>query len=399
MTRDRLGQVAGYVTLAVFLVAALLSLIGPLQDSPGEANLYALQADAFLHGRLHLTQHFHDTAVFQGRFYVPFPPFPALLVMPIVALVGLHQTNMVLVSLLLAVGSVFVLASVFRRLAVPRQTAIWLLAAFFLGTSYWGSVHMSRGVWFTAHIVSAACLLLAINEALGKRRGLLVGLLLGFSFLSRQFTLFYAPFLAALLWWRSEQAPIRRRWLRLLWLAVGVGLCGAGYLWFNWARFGNPLDTGYNYLRLGGMLQERFARHGLFSARYLWFNLYEMFVQGFHVDFTDASQLLGWERNPFGTSLVVASPFLLLAFRARWNRWVLVAAWVGTVAILAPTMLYYNNGWWQINAQRFSMDFVPVLILLTALGAKRGLGPYWKGAILWSLFLNALAWMIIPALA
>ena len=62
-------------------------------------------------------------------------------------------------------------------------------------------------------------------------------------------------------------------------------------------------------------------------------------------------------------------------------------------------MLYYNNGWWQINAQRFSLDFVPVLMVLTALGAKQGLGPYWKGAILWSLFLNALAWVLIPALA
>ena len=48
-------------------------------------------------------------------------------------------------------------------------------------------------------------------------------------------------------------------------------------------------------------------------------------------DFTDPSQLMGWERNPFGTSLVVASPFLLLALRAKWNRWVLAAAWVGTV--------------------------------------------------------------------
>ena len=120
MTRARLGEIAGYVVLAAFLVAALFSLIGPLQDSPGEANLYALQADAFLHGRLDLPQHFHDTAVFEGRFYVPFPPFPALLVTPIVALVGLHRTNMVLVSLLLAIGSVFVLASILRRLAVPR---------------------------------------------------------------------------------------------------------------------------------------------------------------------------------------------------------------------------------------------------------------------------------------
>lgn len=397
--KDRTLQIGGYALLGLFLLLALFSLVGPLQDSPGEANLYALQADAFLHGRFDLPQHYHDTAVFEGRYYVPFPPFPALLVTPIVALFGLHNTNMVLVSLLLALATGRVCWRILQRLAIPRSTAAWLMAAFFLGTSYWGSVHMSRGVWFTAHIVSAWMLLLAIDEALGRRRGLLVGLYLGSALLSRQFTVLYLPMLAALLWWRSEQAPTRRRWIRLLSLAAGVALCGVVYLWFNWVRFGNPLDTGYAYLRLGGMLQERVSRYGLFSRRYVWFNLYHLLVQGFDVSFSDPAQLAGWELNPFGTSLLVASPFLLLALRARWNRWVLALAWLGTVGIIVPTLCYYNNGWWQINAQRFTMDFVPVLMVLTALAAREGLGPYWKGAIVWALGLNALAWVAIPMLA
>ncbi len=397
--KDRTLQIGGYALLGLFLLLALFSLVGPLQDSPGEANLYALQADAFLHGRFDLPQHYHDTAVFEGRYYVPFPPFPALLVTPIVALFGLHNTNMVLVSLLLALATGHVFWRILQRLAIPRSTAAWLMAAFFLGTSYWGSVHMSRGVWFTAHIVSAWMLLLAIDEALGRRRGLLVGLYLGSALLSRQFTVLYLPMLAALLWWRSEQAPTRRRWIRLLSLAAGVALCGVVYLWFNWVRFGNPLDTGYAYLRLGGMLQERVSRYGLFSRRYVWFNLYHLLVQGFDVSFSDPAQLAGWELNPFGTSLLVASPFLLLALRARWNRWVLALAWLGTVGIIVPTLCYYNNGWWQINAQRFTMDFVPVLMVLTALAAREGLGPYWKGAIVWALGLNALAWVAIPMLA
>ncbi|NLX36439.1 MAG: glycosyl transferase family 39 [Chloroflexi bacterium] len=397
--RAHVAQACQYLLLGLFLLLALLSLTGPLQDSPGEANLYALQANAFLQGRLDLPQHYHDTAVFRGRYYVPFPPFPALLVTPIVALVGLHSTNMVLVSLLLALATGWVFWRILQRLDVPRATAIWLLAAFFLGTSYWGSVHMSRGVWFTAHIVSAGALLLAIDETLGRRRGLLVGLYLGCAFLSRQLTALYLPMLAALLWWRSEQAPVRRRWVRLLSLLVGAGLCGGLYLWFNWARFGNALDTGYGYLRLGGMLQERVSRYGLFSPRYVWFNLYHLLVQGFDVSFNDPAQLSGWELNGFGTSLLVASPFLLLSLRARWSRLVLALAWLGTVGIIMPTLLYYNNGWWQINAQRFTMDFVPVVMVLTALAARDGLGPYWKGAIVWSLGLNALAWVVIPMLA
>lgn len=384
--------------LALALVA-LSSLLGALANSPGEANLYALQADAFLHGRLDLTQHYHDTAVFEGRYYVPFPPFPALLLTPLVAAVGLHATNTVLVSLLIGVGTAVVLWRILNKLAVSRVTACWLLAAFFLGTSYWGSVHMSTGVWFTAHIVSAACLLLAIDEALGKRRGLLVGLYLGFSFLSRQFTICYAPFLAALLWQQSDQATKRQRWLKLVAMACGLGLCGVAYLWFNWARFGHPLDTGYGYLQLGGMLAARVERYGLFSPRYLWFNLYHLLIEGFHVSFQGDAQLAGWELNPFGTSLLVASPFLLLSLRARGERRVLTWAWLGTVAIIMPTLLYYNNGWVQFNAQRFTMDFCPVLMVLVALAARDGLGAYWKGSIVWAMALNCLTWVIIPYFA
>ena len=122
-------------------------------------------------------------------------------------------------------------------------------------------------------------------------------------------------------------------------------------------------------------------------------------MQGFDVSFNDPAQLSGWELNGFGTSLLVASPFLLLSLRARWSRLVLALAWLGTVGIIMPMLLYYNNGWWQINAQRFTMDFVPVVMVLTALAARDGLGPYWKGAIVWSLGLNALAWVVIPMLA
>src|SRR5258708_3282267 len=57
-------------------------------------NHYALLADAWLHGHLDLghpppayTQN-NDFAEFQGRYYVSFPPFPALLLLPWVKLAG-----------------------------------------------------------------------------------------------------------------------------------------------------------------------------------------------------------------------------------------------------------------------------------------------------------------------
>ena len=47
-------------------------------------------ADAFLHGQLYLAQPpaNHDLTQYQGHWYVPFPPLPALLMLPWVALAG-----------------------------------------------------------------------------------------------------------------------------------------------------------------------------------------------------------------------------------------------------------------------------------------------------------------------
>ena len=57
-------------------------------------NHFALLAEAWLDGRLDLGgappayAGMNDFARFEGRWYVPFPPFPALLVLPWVALAG-----------------------------------------------------------------------------------------------------------------------------------------------------------------------------------------------------------------------------------------------------------------------------------------------------------------------
>src|SRR5262249_39714971 len=78
------------------LVTAVCALTTAPERLSGHTpfNHYALLADAWLHRRLDLggpppayTQ-FNDFARFQGRYYVSFPPFPAVLLAPIVALFG-----------------------------------------------------------------------------------------------------------------------------------------------------------------------------------------------------------------------------------------------------------------------------------------------------------------------
>ena len=218
--------------------------------------------------------------------------------------------------------------------------------------------------------------------------------------LSRQFTLFAAIFLVVALWQRGESS-VRSRWLNLAGFALPLLVAGAGYLWFNAARFGSPFDTGYNYLRVNDFLLLRFKDYGLFSPAYVLFNLIYLFVQGFHVDFTAPNQLSGLEIDPFGTSLLAASPFVLAAFFARRDRLVW-AAWAVVALTAFVTLFYYNNGWVQFNAQRFTLDFWPVLLIPLALGLKAqfavGQARLWQWLIGYAVALNVLALILLEPL-
>jgi len=65
--------------------------------------------------------------------------------------------------------------------------------------------------------------------------------------------------------------------------------------------------------------------------------------------------------------------------------------------MLLGTCLYYNNGWVQINAQRFSLDYLPLLIVLTALGMHEVSAKFWKPAIIFAVAMNAFCfWIKLP---
>jgi hypothetical protein len=53
----------------------------------------------------------------------------------------------------------------------------------------------------------------------------------------------------------------------------------------------------------------------------------------------------------------------------------------------------------QVNAQRFSLDFLPLLWVLVALGSRRVEPRLWKGLVAWAVGLNVLALSLLPVLA
>ena len=80
---------ATLVGLGLVAVSAVLYWLANRGFDAGRGDFFYL-ADAFLHGRTWLDVRLgpNDVIVVDGHFYVPFAPFPAVALMPLVAVIG-----------------------------------------------------------------------------------------------------------------------------------------------------------------------------------------------------------------------------------------------------------------------------------------------------------------------
>lgn len=385
------------IVCAVGVFAILGSLYYPIVKHTGKSNNYVLLADSFLHGRLDSEEYFHDMAVHNGKHYVIYPPLPAVLLMPFVAIFGVLHTKAVLVSLILTLLNIAMLKRIFQKLEVPLSNAKWIIIAFVFGSPYWLAVIKSTWVQsFFGHVVAVTCLLLAIDEALGKSRWYLIGLYAGMAFLTRQFCI-YSLVLLGCLWWNNTSslglnAKIKSALSFTSVFAFSIGI----YLALNWLRFGNIFDTGYSHFVLQGYLKERFNEFGLFHPAYVLFNFIYLFFQGPHFTFGGDGTLVYQGLDRFGTSLTFASPYIFISFAARWKRKLLAAAWIVIALSIIHLLFYYGNGKVQINAQRYTLDFFPILIILVALGTKYVPALLWKVMVVYSVVLNSITLFFVP---
>jgi len=156
---------------------------------------FVWQAEAFLHGQLALTgqpPNLNDWVFEGGRWYVSFPPFPAVLMMPLVALFGLGFNDTVF-TLTFAALNVALLYRLLRSFAEtgeegaapkPASDHAWLSLLFGFGSLAW-SCGIRGEVWFTAETIGVTLTLCYLLASLRARHPLLAGLFLGCATITR----------------------------------------------------------------------------------------------------------------------------------------------------------------------------------------------------------------------
>ncbi len=389
------------VTLAGLVVAAVafaVYLLASRNFDAGRGDFFYL-ADAFLHGRTWIAPAMgpNDIIRIDGHTYVPFAPFPAFVLAPLVAIVGpvTADTWQPVVNSLLAAMAVFLAWWAAGRIGVERmhdRLGLVLLLGF--GTQVWW-VTTRGGVWHTGHLVAVILVLLLIGELFGRQRALLMGLLVGAAFLTRAPLAFAGPVVA--LWvvrsWaevlgagRSLGERVRALpWADWLWLLLGFAPALVFFFWYNLERFGSAMESGYALATLPEWLELQ-RQQGLFSLAHVPMNLDYLLLK--LPALTSTFPYL--KPDGLGMSVLVTSPGLLLALLApRRDRrtWLLLLA---TVLVLIPTLLYYGGGWLQFG-YRYFLDSIPFVWALAAMGvAKRGGVPWWGWALIgWSILMGA----------
>jgi hypothetical protein len=375
---DNRTMALGLLALAA-AVFVLYALVGPGQyHNDGWFPL----ADAFLHGRLWIDggrPWIERVPGPSGEYFLPFPPVPALVLVPQVALFGQDVADTGTMSALVGALNVFLVYALLSYFELKGRAMAFLIIAFFLGSEYF-YVAATGGIHHWTEILVVSFLLGALNLALRGRWPWVGGILFGLAVGCRPSVLLAGPALAVLYWrFGGPRAVVS--------VVIGAALIGLCLAWYNWARFGSPSEFGYDLITGPNgerVLDEPWYSQGIESPFYIARGLYTMFLRSFEFD-----EAFPWLKPSWaGTSVLLTMPFLVYLGRAVWKSPLILAGWLGLLPLLMDLM-HGNPGFAQFG-YRFILDGMPFIwMLLAMVVARNGLTRGFVAAVAVGVFVNS----------
>ncbi len=351
-------------------------------SGPTPYNYFVHLANAFLQGRLYLINNppwLNELIPMNGKYYVIYPPMPALLVLPIVVLKGL-ATNQTLISIFVGGLNAVLVYLLAKRLFSDSDNnrknvlSLWIATLFIFGTIHWFLASVGS-VWYFAHIAATFFLLLAFNETFGKMRFWLIGLLLGAAYWSRLPVILSLPFFLIMIYRRlktkGEKLSLKNSYFQFF---LGLGFfVGLNFI-YNYLRFGTIFDVAY-YLQ-ANILNEPWYSKGYFNLAYIPNHLKILllklptFLPTFPYIQPSWAGMAIWLTTP-------AFIFALISTLKHFKDEITIACWSAIIPIAILVMSHGGTGFSQFG-YRYAMDFYPFLLILTAKGISlNGLTLRW----------------------
>jgi hypothetical protein len=381
-------------TLREFAIAVGLALIATLafyfsiKPVHGGYDYTAQVASALLDGHLGLqsrpVSRLNEMVPLDGSYYSVFPLGAVLSVLPSAVLQKagwIHAFPAQVVAALIAGGCVFFFfrLSSLEGKSLSRRILLALFPIF--ATWFWCNVGFG-GAWQLALGFALLGEVGALYFTLVRPYPLLAGPFFALAFGNRTELIVTLPvylyFLSGPLARDDRALKVRiKQWLRENWRVltdfllapVALGILTAAY---NLARFGSFFDFGYT--RIPNLLHEPWYKHGLFSLHAIPWNVQKMLFEGYK----DPATFPYLRPDPFGCSIFLSSPFLLLLFRegGKYKG----VCWIVIAMLTLVLWTHGNPGGWQFS-YRYAIILLPWMFLLLV-----GNGPANISAIEVSLF-------------
>ena len=320
---------------------------------------YSLQAMSWLSGRLDMGKNYEwlELAVYNGKYYLSFPPLPSVVMLPFVLLFG-EKTPSNLVSALYGIFTAMIAYKILKKAGMKRGGAVFFAIAYVWGSNMlWLST--SGGVWFLAQGLNMLLLTACVYFAQQKMRVAayaMAALAVG----CRPFSVCMFLPLMAYFYTADKDRPMADRiggQIRSLIIPVFIALC---YMLYNYVRFGNVLEFGHNYLP-----EFTESEKGQFSLSYILPNLYNLLLRPvtLRADLTLEYPLFD------GFMFYIANPMFLIWFAAVvkdvLQKKLDAVRLCIVIAILAELLLlcaHKTLGGWQFGA-RYTVDMLPMALM------------------------------------
>ena len=301
---------------------------------------------------------------------------PAVLLVPFVAVFG-ASFDQGLLSIILASLCVSAIWFMLRKSGSNGKKSLWLAVLFGFGTTFWFTASVGSS-WYIEHVSAVLFLTLAIILALYKKSPFIIGVLLGFAFLSRLPVILSFPFFLFLIY--EQNSAWKSRFKQAVYFLVGLGILVGVYELYNFGRWGGFSDLGYTLIP--GIQQDPYFTSGIFNLSYIPRHIYAILFQGPIL----LNNFPYFEPNWMGLGLFFTTPAFIYIFKGPWNKFSKYAA-LAVVCILPILITHGTVGFTQFG-YRFSLDFTPFLMLLAAKGMRENLGWSEKALIILSLLVN-----------
>lgn len=406
---DRLMSQLDTMFICVVLFAATFILyyrVAVLIDwlNKTSYSFWDLLAGQFIRGKLYLENppYTHDLTFYNGKWYVPMPPLPAILLMPVAYLIGADNISTSYASMIFSAVNGVLLFLILKELVQRKWIKLsgygifWLLVVFLFGTPHlWVGIN-GRG-WYVSQILVVLFLALAVYTALRSQSAWWSATFIGLAMLARPNSLMSWPFVFAISMQVIKERQGSITWKQVfVWTAktaVPLALAVVGLLTYNYLRFNNFMDFGYTTLSGAPDIVNNAQTYGLFSLHFIPNNLYVMFLKLPQIHWGNPWPAVPkgaiWPIDPTttGMSIFVTTPPLIYLFRRYPKQWWIFGAWVAILFNVIMLITYSNTGAHQFG-YRYILDFIVPLITLLAVGLGKKVPWHFVALVLASIAIN-----------